>query len=71
MNMIADDFISTEHRLGAHNYQPLDVVLSRGEGVWSGTSRASAISTASPPIPPSTRAMPPEILAAMVEQAKS
>src|SRR6187455_536404 len=32
--MIATDFISTEHRLGAHNYQPLDVILSRGEGVW-------------------------------------
>jgi len=27
-------FISTEHLLGAHNYKPLDVVLSRGEGVW-------------------------------------
>src|SRR5262245_52722558 len=32
--MIADDFISTEHRLGAHNYKPLDVILSRGEGVY-------------------------------------
>ncbi|WP_088347230.1 MULTISPECIES: ornithine--oxo-acid transaminase [Rhodomicrobium] len=30
----ADDFIATEDRLGAHNYKPLDVVLSRGEGVW-------------------------------------
>ncbi|HEY9568717.1 MAG TPA: ornithine--oxo-acid transaminase, partial [Thalassobaculum sp.] len=28
------DFIATEHRLGAHNYQPLDVILTRGEGVW-------------------------------------
>ena len=28
------DLISTEPRLGAHNYKPLDVVLSRGEGVW-------------------------------------
>lgn len=25
--------IETEHRLGAHNYKPLDVVLTRGEGV--------------------------------------
>ena len=31
---IADELISTELRLGAHNYKPLDVVLSRGEGVW-------------------------------------
>ena len=28
------DLIDTESRLGAHNYKPLDVVLSRGEGVW-------------------------------------
>src|SRR3546814_12849991 len=28
------DFIATEHRLGAHNYKPLDVILTRGEGVW-------------------------------------
>src|SRR3546814_18713947 len=27
------DFIATEHRLGAHNYKPLDVILTRGEGV--------------------------------------
>src|SRR5262249_24455630 len=27
-------FIETEDRLGAHNYQPLDVVLCRGQGVW-------------------------------------
>ena len=26
--------IESEDRLGAHNYKPLDVVLSRGEGVW-------------------------------------
>ena len=30
----AQDFIDMEHELGAHNYQPLDVVLTRGEGVW-------------------------------------
>ena len=28
------DHIETLQRLGAHNYQPLDVVLTRGEGVW-------------------------------------
>jgi ornithine--oxo-acid transaminase len=26
--------IETEYRLGAHNYKPIDVVLSRGEGVY-------------------------------------
>jgi ornithine--oxo-acid transaminase len=34
MKLPASDYIRTEHQLGAHNYQPLDVVLSRGEGVW-------------------------------------
>ncbi len=28
------DFIDLEERYGAHNYHPLDVVISRGEGVW-------------------------------------
>jgi ornithine--oxo-acid transaminase len=28
------DFIELEEKYGAHNYEPLDVVLSRGQGVW-------------------------------------
>lgn len=28
------DFIAVESELGAHNYKPLDVVLTRGKGVW-------------------------------------
>ncbi len=28
------DLFDSEWRLGAHNYKPLDVVLSRGAGVW-------------------------------------
>jgi ornithine--oxo-acid transaminase len=32
--MRADDYIEIEDTYGAHNYHPLDVVLSRGEGVW-------------------------------------
>jgi ornithine--oxo-acid transaminase len=28
------DYIATEARFGAQNYEPLGVVLSRGEGVW-------------------------------------
>ncbi|MEE4254228.1 MAG: aminotransferase class III-fold pyridoxal phosphate-dependent enzyme, partial [Desulfuromusa sp.] len=27
-------YIKLEEELGAHNYNPLDVVLQRGEGVW-------------------------------------
>ena len=28
------EFIGLENQFGAHNYKPLDVVLSRGKGVW-------------------------------------
>jgi len=28
------EFIALEERFGAHNYQPLDVVIERAEGVW-------------------------------------
>lgn len=28
------DFLAIEKELGAHNYKPLDVVLTRGQGVW-------------------------------------
>lgn len=29
-----DYYLELESRLGAHNYKPLDVVLTRGQGVW-------------------------------------
>lgn len=32
--MKTEDFIELENRYGAHNYKPLDVVLTRGEGIW-------------------------------------
>ena len=32
--MKKEEYILWEQRLGAHNYKPLDVVLSRGKGVW-------------------------------------
>ncbi len=32
--MHTQDYIKLEDRYGAHNYEPLDVVLTRGEGVW-------------------------------------
>jgi ornithine--oxo-acid transaminase len=69
--MIADDLISTEHRLGAHNYQPLDVVLSRGEGVWvwdvDGKRYLDCLSAYSAV---NQGHCHPKILEAMVEQAK-
>ena len=69
--MIAADFISTEHRLGAHNYQPLDVILSRGEGVWlwdvEGKRYLDCLSAYSAV---NQGHCHPKILAAMIEQAK-
>lgn len=32
--LTAEQLIELEEKLGAHNYHPLDVVISRGEGVW-------------------------------------
>ena len=32
--VMSSRFIALEDQYGAHNYKPLDVVLSRGEGVW-------------------------------------
>ncbi len=32
--MKTQDYIKLEERYGAHNYKPLDVVITRGEGVW-------------------------------------
>ena len=32
--MNSQNYIDLEKRYGAHNYHPLDVVLTRGEGVW-------------------------------------
>ncbi len=32
--MNTQDFIALEDQYNAHNYRPLDVVLTRGEGVW-------------------------------------
>ncbi len=34
MKMNPEELVAVEAELGAHNYKPLDVVLSRGEGIW-------------------------------------
>jgi ornithine--oxo-acid transaminase len=33
-NLNTEEFIELENRYGAHNYNPLNVVITRGEGVW-------------------------------------
>ena len=32
--MKTTEYIDLEDKLGAHNYKPLDVILSKGEGIW-------------------------------------
>lgn len=66
----AADLIATEQRLGAHNYKPLDVVLTRGQGVhvWDSDGKQyldclSAYSAVN------QGHCHPRILAAMTEQA--
>ena len=71
MNAIAQDLIQTEMSLGAHNYKPIDVMLSRGEGVWlwdiDGNRYLDCLSAYSAV---NQGHCHPRILEAMVEQAK-
>lgn len=64
------DLIATEARFGAHNYAPIGVVLSRGEGVWvwdtEGNRYLDCLSAYSAV---SQGHCHPKILAAMIEQA--
>ena len=70
MTRQATDLIDIEHRLGAHNYKPLDVVLTRGEGVWvtdvDGNRYLDCLAAYSAV---NQGHCHPKILAAMVEQA--
>ena len=70
MGRPAADFIATEARFGAQNYEPLGVVLSRGEGVWvwdtQGNRYLDCLSAYSAV---NQGHCHPKILAAMVEQA--
>ncbi len=63
--------IETEYRLGAHNYKPIDVVLSRGEGVYvwdlDGNRYLDCLSAYSAVYQGHCH---PKILAAMIEQAQ-
>ena len=71
MTLSSSDLIATELRLGAHNYQPLDVVLARGEGVYvydvDGRRYLDCLSAYSAV---NQGHCHPKILAAMVDQAQ-
>ncbi|XAZ23181.1 ornithine--oxo-acid transaminase [Sinorhizobium sp. B11] len=67
---ISSNLIATEQRLGANNYKPLDVVLTRGEGVhvWD-TDGKRYLDCLSAYSAVNQGHCHPKILAAMVEQA--
>ena len=71
MILTVNSLIDLEARLGAHNYEPLDVVLVRGEGVWvwdaDGKRYLDCLSAYSAL---NQGHCHPKILAAMQEQAK-
>ena len=68
--MDAQTFIELEDQYGAHNYHPLDVVISRGEGTWvydvEGNRYLDCLSAYSAL---NQGHVHPKILAALVEQA--
>lgn len=68
--MEQQDYIDLENAYGAHNYQPLDVVLQRGAGIWvwdvAGNRYMDCLSSYSAV---NQGHCHPRILAAMVEQA--
>src|ERR1700682_3920740 len=66
----ADDFIAREARFGAQNYEPLGVVLSRGEGVFVWDTKGNRyLDCLSAYSAVNQGHCHPRILAAMVEQA--
>lgn len=68
--MNTQEYIALEEQFGAHNYHPLDVVISRGEGVWvydaEGKRYLDCLSAYSAV---NQGHVHPKILKAMVEQA--
>jgi ornithine--oxo-acid transaminase len=71
MTLSASDLYAIESRLGARNYKPLDVTLTRGEGVWvwdtEGKRYLDCLSAYSAL---NQGHCHPKILAAMTEQAQ-
>ena len=69
--MNTQDYITLEEEYGAHNYHPLDVVITRGEGVWvydvDGKKYLDCLSAYSAL---NQGHVHPKILSALLEQAK-
>jgi ornithine--oxo-acid transaminase len=70
--MNTQEYIDLEEQYGAHNYHPLDVILTRGEGVWvydiDGNRYLDCLSSYSAL---NQGHVHPKILQAMLEQAKN
>jgi ornithine--oxo-acid transaminase len=70
--MNTQEYIELEELYGAHNYHPLDVILTRGEGVWvydiEGNRYLDCLSSYSAL---NQGHVHPKILTAMLEQAKN
>ena len=66
------DYIEIEEKFGAHNYHPLDVVISHAKGVWvydvDGNRFLDCLSAYSAV---NQGHVHPDILAALIEQAGS
>src|SRR5256885_9026952 len=70
MDPSVTDFIAREARFGARNYEPVGVVLSRGQGVWVGDTEGNRyLDCLSAYSAVNQGHCHPKILAAMVEQA--
>ena len=70
MGRTAAELIEIEARLGAHNYRPLDVVLTRGSGVWVWDTKGNRyLDCLSAYSAVNQGHCHPKILAALVEQA--
>lgn len=69
--MNPEDYINLEDLYGAHNYHPLDIVITRGEGVWvydvDGNRYLDCLSAYSAL---NQGHVHPQILAALMEQAQ-
>lgn len=70
--MKSEEFVRLEETYGAHNYKPLDVVLTRGEGIWvwdvDGNRYLDCLSAYSAV---NQGHCHPRILAALVDQARA
>ncbi len=70
--MNIQDYLDLENKFGAHNYKPLDVVLTKGKGVWvwdiNGKKYLDCLAAYSAV---NQGHCHPKILSAMVEQARN